>query len=129
VFKYEDQGVATLEDGLWVLEERLEDPDFVETMAKFVRASMKGWEYARENPQEAAEIVLDYDETGAQQEHHQVRMMEEINKLTEGSTGVLDPADYERTVETLLSAGSEPVITEDPGDAAWSHAVTDKAFQ
>jgi NitT/TauT family transport system substrate-binding protein len=41
LFKYEDQGVATLEDGLWVLEDRLEDPEFVETMAKFVRASMR----------------------------------------------------------------------------------------
>jgi NitT/TauT family transport system substrate-binding protein len=50
VFKYEDQGVATLEDGLYVLEERLSDPAFVETMAKFVRASMKGWKWAEEHP-------------------------------------------------------------------------------
>ena len=26
VFKYEDQGVATLEDGLYVLEDKLKDP-------------------------------------------------------------------------------------------------------
>ena len=38
VFKYEDEGVATLEDGLYVLEDKLADPAFVETMAKFVRA-------------------------------------------------------------------------------------------
>ena len=44
VFKYEDQGVATLEDGLYVLEDKLKDPAFVDTMAKFVKASMKGWE-------------------------------------------------------------------------------------
>ncbi len=42
-FKYEDQGVATLEDGLYVLEEKLEDPAFVDKMTRFVRASMKGW--------------------------------------------------------------------------------------
>ena len=53
-------------------------------------------------------------------------MMGEINKLTEGSNGVLDPADYERTVKTLLAAGSDPVITKAP-EGAWSHAVTDKA--
>ena len=105
VFKYEDQGVATLEDGLYVLEERLADPAFVETMAKFVRASMKGWKWAEENPDDAAMIVLDNDETGAQTEEHQKRMMGEIAKLTAGSDGTLDPADYERTVETLLSAG------------------------
>ena len=36
-FKYEDEGVATLEDGLYVLQDKLKDPAFVETMAKFVR--------------------------------------------------------------------------------------------
>lgn len=126
VFKYEDEGVATLEDGLYVLEDRLDDPAFVDQMARFVQASMKGWAYARENPQEAALIVLDNDATGAQTETHQVRMMGEINKLTEGSSGRLAPADYDRTVETLLSGGSDPVITKTP-EGAWTHAVVDAA--
>ncbi len=125
VFKYEDEGVATLEDGLYVLEDRLSDPAFVERMARFVKASMKGWDWARENPQEAAEIVLENDTTGAQTEKHQVRMMGEINKLTEGSDGTLDPADYDRTVNTLLSGGSDPVITAAP-EGAWTHAVVEK---
>ena len=126
VFKYEDEGVATLEDGLYVLEDRLKDGDFVDQMARFVGASMKGWDWARENPKEAALIVLENDATGAQTEKHQVRMMGEINKLTAGSDGSLDPADYDRTVKTLLSGGSDPVITKAP-EGAWTHKVTDKA--
>jgi len=126
-FKYEDQGVATLEDGLWVLEQNLADEAFVDRMARFVKASMKGWKYAEENPDEAAEIVLENDETGAQQEHHQKRMMREVAKLTAGSNGALDPADFERTVETLLTGGDDPVISKKP-EGAWTHAVTDKAF-
>ncbi|MEM0947392.1 MAG: ABC transporter substrate-binding protein [Pseudomonadota bacterium] len=126
-FKYEDQGVATLEDGLYVLEENLADPDFVGKMERFVRASMKGWKYAEENPDEAALIVLDYDETGAQTETHQKRMMGEIAKLTAGSNGTLDPADFDRTVETLLAGGSDPVITATP-EGAWTHAITDAAL-
>ena len=126
-FKYEDQGVATLEDGLWVLEQNLADDAFVDKMARFVRASMKGWKYTEENPDEAAEIVLENDETGAQQEHHQKRMAREVAKLTAGSNGALDPADYERTVETLLTGGDDPVISAKP-EGAWTHAVTDKAF-
>ncbi len=125
VFKYEDEGVATLEDGLYVIEDRLEDPAFVDRMARFVKASMKGWDWARENPQEAAEIVLENDATGAQTLKHQVRMMGEINKLTEGSDGTLDPADYERTVKTLLSGGSDPVITKAP-EGAWTDVVIKK---
>ncbi len=126
-FKYEDQGVATLEDGLYVLEDNLSDPDFENKMVRFVRASMKGWKWAEENPSDAALIVLDYDETGAQTEAHQVRMMGEIAKLTAGSDGTLDVADYERTVASLLAGGSDPVITTEP-EGAWSHVVTDKAL-
>lgn len=127
-FKYEDQGVATLEDGLYVLEENLADPAFEDRMVRFVRASMKGWKYAEENPDEAAMIVLDNDETGAQTETHQKRMMGEIAKLTAGSNGALDPADFDRTVATLMGGGSDPVISKVP-EGAWTHQITDKALQ
>jgi NitT/TauT family transport system substrate-binding protein len=125
VFKYEDQGVATLEDGLYVLEDKLKDPAFVTTMAKFVKATMKGFDWAREHPDDAAKIVLDNDTTGAQTEGHQKTMMQEINKLTEGSDGTLDTAAAERTVDTLMKGGSDPVISKKP-EGAWSSAVTDE---
>ena len=127
-FKYEDEGVATLEDGIYVLEDKLEDPAFADKMVRFVRASMKGWKYAEENPDEAAEIVLENDATGAQTEKHQKRMMGEIAKLTAGSNGALDEADYNRTVQTLLSSGSDPVITKEPV-GAWTSVITDKALK
>ena len=127
-FKYENQGVATLEDGMYVLEDNLKDPAFADKMVRFVRASMKGWKYAEANPGEAAEIVLDNDETGAQSKAHQVRMMGEIAKLTAGSNGSLDPADYERTVATLMAGGSDRVITKMP-EGAWTHAITDAALK
>ena len=129
VFNYTDQGVSTMEDGLYVLENRLSDPAFVARMGKFVKAAMKGWDYARANPDEAAKIVLDNDASGAQKEAHQKRMMGEINKLTAGSNGKLDPADFERTVTTLMGAGGEqPVITKKPV-GAWTHTVIDAALK
>ena len=126
--KYEDQGVATLEDGLYVLEDRLKDAAFVERMAKFVKASMKGWDYARANTDEAVKIVLENDASGSQTESHQKTMMGEINKLTEGSDGSLDEAAYQRTVDTLLKGGSDPVISKAPS-GAFTHVVTDKAMK
>ncbi len=128
VFKYEDEGVATLEDGLYVMEEKLADPAFEDKMVRFVRASMKGWKWAEEHPDDAAMIVLENDATGAQTEAHQKRMMGEIAKLTAGSNGALDPADYDRTVAALMSGGSDPVITKAP-EGAWTHQITDKALQ
>jgi len=128
VFKYEDQGVATLEDGIYVLESALENAAFRDRMIRFVRASMKGWKWAEANPDAAAEIVLENDATGAQTEKHQKRMMGEVAKLTAGSSGALNPADYERTVQTLLKGGSDPVITMAP-EGAWTQFSTDEALR
>ena len=128
VFKYQDEGVATLEDGLYVMQDKLSDAAFEDKMVRFVRASMKGWKYAEANVDEAAQIVIDNDATGAQTIEHQTRMMGEIAKLTAGSNGALDEADYQRTVEALMSGGSDPVITKAP-EGAWTHVITDKALQ
>jgi NitT/TauT family transport system substrate-binding protein len=46
LFDFTEEGVGMLEDGLYVLEDRLDDPEFVDQMVRFVRASMRGWEYA-----------------------------------------------------------------------------------
>lgn len=128
VFRYEDMGVATLEDGLYVLEENLKDAVFVDKMVRFVRASMRGWKYAEENQAEAAKIVVENDDSGAQTVDHNTIQMGEIAKLTAGSNGALDPADYERTVNSLMTGGSDPVITKKPV-GAWSHAITDAALK
>ena len=88
---------------------------------------MKGWAYAHDHTDEAVKMVLDNDASGAQTEAHQKQMMSEINKLTEGSNGKLDEADYKRTVATLLAGGSDPVISKEPV-GAFTTAVTDKAL-
>ena len=50
--------------------------------------------------------------------------MSEINKLTEGSDGKLDKADYDRTVKTLLTGGSDPVISKEPVGAYTTRSPT-----
>jgi NitT/TauT family transport system substrate-binding protein len=124
VFKYEDEKVATLEDGLYANGDKLKDAKFVDKLARFVAASDRGWAWAVKNPDAAAQIVLDNDATGAQTEKHQKRMMGEIAKLVDiqKPLGYLDPAAYEQTVNVLLSAKSTPVITKKP-EGAWTHAV------
>jgi len=124
VFKYEDEGISTLEDGLYVTEDSLSDPAMNDKLVRFVRASMKGWKYAEANPDEAAEIVLENDQTGAQTEKHQKRMMGEIAKLTAGSDGKLDVAAFDRSVRITMEGG---MITQEPS-GAWTHDITDKAL-
>jgi NitT/TauT family transport system substrate-binding protein len=122
VFNYEKEGVATMEDGLWVMEAKLKDPAFVTKMAKFVKASMKGWDYAKAHEDDAVKIILATDTTGAKTEKDQKRMMGEIGKLLDPGNAELDPKDYDRTVGILMSGKSDPVITKKP-EGAWTHAV------
>ena len=126
LFDFTEEGVGMLEDGLYVLEDRLDDPEFVDQMVRFVRASMRGWEYARENPEEAAEIVLENDMSGALTLESQVYQVNEAAALV-GDSAALDPAAYEQTVQTLLSAVSpdNPAITAEP-EGAYSTVVTDQ---
>src|SRR6266852_4454390 len=46
VFRYDDEGVATLEDGLYALATKLADPAMRDLMARFLRASVAGWRFA-----------------------------------------------------------------------------------
>jgi len=129
VFKYEDEGVATLEDGLYTTEAKLKDPATVDRLARFLKASLEGWRYAIEHQDEAVKIVLQNDTTGAQTEPHQKRMMSEIAKLiTPGTKGLgyLDEAAYSRTVEELLAGKSDPVISRKP-EGVFTHTVWEKA--
>jgi NitT/TauT family transport system substrate-binding protein len=131
LFKYEDEGVATLEDGIYALEDSLTDPAKVDVYAKFLKASIDGWTWAKENPEEAAMIVLEYDDTGAQTEEHQIRMMSEVAKLLSASDkgiGYLEPSAFDRTVDVLLGSDSAPVITKKPV-GAYDHIVFEKAMK
>jgi NitT/TauT family transport system substrate-binding protein len=130
-FFYEKEGVASLEDGLYVLESKLKDPAFVARMGKFVKATLKGWNEAVKNPAAAAKIVVAADTSGSASEKVQLRQMQNVAKLiTNAGTpkiGYLEPAAFERTVKVLLAAGSSPVIKKDPGKAAYSHVVWEAA--
>ncbi|MBS9720950.1 ABC transporter substrate-binding protein [Tianweitania sp. BSSL-BM11] len=108
VFNYTQLGNDMLEDGLYVMEDKLSDPAFKDKMARFVKASMKGWKYAMENPDEAAEIVVD---NGGQDENHQKRMMGEVAKLLGDATGKLDPAAYERTAKLVVD---QEIVSKPP---------------
>ena len=120
VFNYSAMGNDLLEDGLYVLEDKLKDAAFKDKIVRFVKASMKGWDYALAHPDEAAQIVVD---NGGQDLNHQIYMMGEVAKLTAGGNGVLNEAAYQRTEQALLDQG---IIKTKP-DGAWTHDITTAA--
>jgi len=126
VFNYSDQGVGVLEDGLYANGDKLKDAHYAAVMARFVAASDKGWAYAVQHPDEAAQIALNNDTTGAQTLKHQKDMAREVAKLISESKnpiGYLDVKDYERTVKELEE---QKIITKKP-EGAYTHAIWDAA--
>ena len=121
IFNYTETGNDLLEDGLYVMEDTLADPAKVDVYTRFVRASMKGWQYAVANPDEAAQIVVDSDETGAATLDHQTYMMGEVAKLVDPNDASLDMATYERTVKALVD---QKIISKAP-EGAYSTVITD----
>lgn len=120
VFNYSELDRDMLEDGLYATEDDLKDEAFRDKMVRFVKASMKGWQYAAENPDEAAQIVVD---NGGQGLEHQQYMMGEVAKLI--GDGKLDEAAYERTAEMVL----DQKIVEKKPEGAWTHDITDAAAE
>lgn len=122
IFNYSEMGNDLLEDGLYVMEEDLDDPARVDAYTRFVAASMKGWQYALENPEEAAEIVVEMDEAGAAEYDAQLYMVGEVSKLVDANDPALDIAVYERTAKALLDQD----IIENTPSGAYTTVITDK---
>ena len=121
IFNYTEMGNDLLEDGLYVMEETLDDPAKVDAYTRFVKASMKGWAYALENPEEAAQIVVDMDDTGAATLERQLYMVGEVSKLVDATDPALNMETYDRTVKALLDQG---IIKAQP-EGAYTTVVTD----
>ena len=121
IFNYTDMGNDLLEDGLYVMQDTLSDPAKVDAYTRFVKASMKGWQYALDNPDEAAQIVVDSDESGAAELAHQKYMVGEVSKLVDAKDPALDMAAYDRTVKALVD---QKIISKAP-EGAYTTVITD----
>ncbi len=133
VIDWNDEGVAMLQDAIWADATRLaDDEDYRETTVRFLKASIKGWVYARDNPQEAADIVTAAGSTLGTS--HQLWMTNEVNKLIWPSTaniGHIDPTAWERTVALALETHNETgatIITAEPPETAYTNEYVEQAL-
>lgn len=133
VIDWNDEGVAMLQDAVWADAQRLaDDEEYQDTTVKFLKASLKGWVYARDNPQEAADIVTAAGSTLGTS--HQLWMTNEVNRLiwpSTGGIGLVDPAAWDRTVALARETSNETgatIITEDPPATAYTTQYVEQAL-
>src|SRR5256886_10638523 len=128
VIDFNKEGTAMLEDGIFVRADWLKAAKNRDVAARFVRASLKGWEFCRGKPAECVDIVL--KESPVLGRRHQTWMMAEINKLIWGPPrpttplGKMDPAAFKRTADIALKFG----VIKKPADAsAYTHEIWELA--
>ena len=133
VINWNDVGTAMLQDAIWADADRLKDDKaYGDTTVKFIKASIKGWVYARDNAEKAADIVT---ASGSQLgQSHQLWMTNEVNKLIWPSTdgvGMIDEKAWNQTVDIAKKTKNETgatIITADPPKDAYSNEYVKKAL-
>ncbi|WP_029067821.1 ABC transporter substrate-binding protein [Jonesia quinghaiensis] len=134
IIDWNDEGTAMLQDAIWADAERLEtDAEYSETTVKFLKASLKGWIYARDNAEQSAEIVTAAGSTLGTS--HQLWMVNEVNNLiwpnTTGGIGMVDQAAWDATVAMALETSNETgatIISEAPPESAYSTEYVEQAL-
>ncbi len=133
VISYEETVGAMLQDAIWADTERLEsDTEYQETTVAFLKAVIKGWVFAAENPEEAAQITIDAGSGWGPS--HELWMVNETNKLiwpAPNGIGYIDPDAFAATVAAALSAVNETgasLITAEPPATAYTNEYIERAL-
>jgi NitT/TauT family transport system substrate-binding protein len=138
VISYEDTAGAMLQDAIWADTQRLaDDPAYADAAVRFLKAVIKGWVYARDNPEDAAAITYDAainaEAAFPVGPVHQLWQMNEVNKLiwAGGAFGLIDAGAWDKTVAGALAAVNQeglPLITTEPTDSAYSNEFIEQAL-
>lgn len=137
VVYYEDTEGAMLQDAIWADTERLSDPAYADAAVRFLKAIVKGWLYARDNVEEAADIVWNVASTAELAfpvgPVHQLWQVNETNKLiwTDAPFGTIEKSAWDKTVAGALAAKNQDglnLITAEPPASAYSNEYIEKAL-
>ena len=122
-YGYQEIGQATLEDGLYAREADLAKPERVAAFAGFLSAARRGWQLAHLSPKAAFDRLRADPKFAAVDPallRQAIEAVDDLLDLDKGAMGKLDADAYDRTVNLLLTAAPDPVLTKAP-----AHAVSD----
>jgi NitT/TauT family transport system substrate-binding protein len=128
-YAYQAIGQATLEDGLYAREADLAKPERVAAFARFLEAARRGWRLAHVSPKAAVDLLQADPKFAAVDPmllRQAIERVDDLLDLEKGPMGKLDPDAYDRTINLLLTAAPDPVLTHAPA-AAVSDAVVKAA--
>jgi len=103
IFNLEDNGAGMLQDALFVTRDYLNNNK--DLLVRFLRATMKGWDYAVTHQTEAVDMIgMDFTANDVTARDHQLKSMAAIAKLVVADNGTtqglfyIDPQKLEKTL-------------------------------
>ncbi|QIB70106.1 ABC transporter substrate-binding protein [Aminipila butyrica] len=133
VIDMNDEGVAMLEDCLFANQDWLKENK--ESAVRFLRATLKGWQYAVEHPEEATDIVMKYVDTTSTTREHQLKQAQEISKLVKpedlnlSDIGYMDEEKLQQTADIAYQFGvvkNKPDLSKLYTTEIWELATQEK---
>jgi NitT/TauT family transport system substrate-binding protein len=119
-YSYQAIGPATLEDGLYARDEDLAKPERVAVFGAFLDAARRGWQLAHLSPKTAFDLLRANPKFASVDPvvlRQAIDAVDDLVALEKGPMGKLDMAAYDRTVNLLLTAAPDPVLTRAPAGA------------
>lgn len=132
VFDLDQEGAGMLQDALFVKRTYLND--HTDLLVRFLRASMRGWDYAITHQEEAVDLIgMDFTENDVTARDHQVKSMKAMAKLYAADDALTKGLFYisrpklESTVE--IAETYVPEIKNITVDKIYTTAIWDEAIK
>jgi NitT/TauT family transport system substrate-binding protein len=126
VIDWNEVGTGMLQDAVFARKAWLEQEGSEEIATKFLKATLRGWIYCRDNPDDCVDYVLELGPTLGK--GHQAWQMNEVNPLIWPSPkgiGVTDQALWDQTIAIAKEGG---VLKADPAEGAFRNDLVEAAL-
>jgi NitT/TauT family transport system substrate-binding protein len=132
IIDWKQVGTSMLQDAVWASTDRLKDKAYQDTTVKFLLATIKGWAYCRDNPEQCRDLVV--AKGSKLGKSHQLWQMNEVNKLVwpaANGVGLINQDDWNRTVQQSLQTKNQTgdtVLKKAPEGLAYTNEYIQKAL-
>ena len=123
----DEEGIRAIQDTIFTTNSWLSAPGNEEIAIRFLKGTLKGWIFCRDNRDECVDIVLDAG--SALGESHQTWQMNEVNALIwPAPSGVGFPNDPELVDSTIELALTYDLISNQPQEDTWRFDLVQRAI-
>ncbi|HEY8167772.1 MAG TPA: ABC transporter substrate-binding protein [Candidatus Limnocylindrales bacterium] len=126
VIDWNEVGTGMLQDAVFARKAWLEQEGNAEVATKFLKATLRGWIYCRDNPDACVDYVLELGPTLGK--GHQAWQMNEVNPLIWPSPAGIGITDQGLWDQTISIAKEGLVLKQDPAEGAFRNDLVQAAL-